>query len=358
MDLLRTALEYDSSYAQVYVELGKIYRTRHFWKDFLSEDYLDSVLYFANEALMYDKDLADAHRLKGQYYDSNADDEMATRSYLKAIALNPNDWRAYTNLSDIELDLVEAIRYQREALLRCKDENLWGLLIDLGLKMFMAGFPDQMKQYLDEAFHLHRDTAYHLVYEFILHYTSGDYKKSIETFERAISIDSSSIYNFSYDFYIRAGSYQKAYEFYKILFDSDDEDLRMIYNLHCSNDMAFACKMIGKEEEAQYWFDQQIYHALESIKRDRYYSRRRWAQIDLAGTYTILGNKDKAYHYLQQVGTLEDANYFMLSNLRFDPLLNGLREDAEFQEIFSEFEARYQKEHERVKNWLKENDML
>jgi len=43
---------------------------------------------------------------------------------------------------------------------------------------------------------------------------------------------------------------------------------------------------------------------------------------------------------------------------RHDPLLDSLRGEERFQQIVSELEAKYQAEHERVRKWLEENNML
>ena len=49
---------------------------------------------------------------------------------------------------------------------------------------------------------------------------------------------------------------------------------------------------------------------------------------------------------------------WMVTLMRKDPLLESLRNDAEFQQIVSDVEAKYQAEHERVRQWLEENDLL
>jgi molybdopterin converting factor small subunit len=41
-----------------------------------------------------------------------------------------------------------------------------------------------------------------------------------------------------------------------------------------------------------------------------------------------------------------------------DPLFNNIRNEPEFQQIVREVEAKYQAEHERVKKWLEEQEML
>ena len=44
--------------------------------------------------------------------------------------------------------------------------------------------------------------------------------------------------------------------------------------------------------------------------------------------------------------------------IQIDPLLESIRNEPEFQQIVRDVEAKYQLEHERVRQWLEENDML
>jgi hypothetical protein len=39
-------------------------------------------------------------------------------------------------------------------------------------------------------------------------------------------------------------------------------------------------------------------------------------------------------------------------------LLNSIRDEPEFQQIVHDIEAKYKAEHERVRLWLEENDMV
>jgi hypothetical protein len=43
---------------------------------------------------------------------------------------------------------------------------------------------------------------------------------------------------------------------------------------------------------------------------------------------------------------------------KFDVLFDSMRNEERFQKVFSNVEAKYQAEHERVKKWLEEKGML
>ena len=43
---------------------------------------------------------------------------------------------------------------------------------------------------------------------------------------------------------------------------------------------------------------------------------------------------------------------------RNDPIFDKVRNHPEFKRIYKEMEAKYFAEHERIRQWLEENDML
>jgi len=51
-------------------------------------------------------------------------------------------------------------------------------------------------------------------------------------------------------------------------------------------------------------------------------------------------------------------NGTMLYYIRYDVLLDPIRDNPEFQKVLNEAAAKYQAEHERIRQWLEENDML
>ena len=48
----------------------------------------------------------------------------------------------------------------------------------------------------------------------------------------------------------------------------------------------------------------------------------------------------------------------MIKEIKNNPLFDTIRNEPEFEQIVRDIEAKYQAEHERVRKWLKERDML
>ena len=49
---------------------------------------------------------------------------------------------------------------------------------------------------------------------------------------------------------------------------------------------------------------------------------------------------------------------WIITEVKNDPMLDGIRDEQEFQQIVRDLEAKYKSNHERVRQWLEENDML
>ena len=82
-----------------------------------------------------------------------------------------------------------------------------------------------------------------------------------------------------------------------------------------------------------------------------------YAYGDLAAVYAFRGEKDKAYKNLRIFNQRQRMSMWIV-NFKNEPFFDSLRDEPEFQQIVRDFEAKYQAEHERVRQWLEENDML
>ena len=97
----------------------------------------------------------------------------------------------------------------------------------------------------------------------------------------------------------------------------------------------------GKYEEARYYFNQQIKYCEESINLGRDIAHSKAAHYDLAATYAFLGDKGKAYQYLDELNKKNTCPIRWIIYLKYDPLLDKIRNEERFQKILHNFEAKY-----------------
>jgi TolB-like protein/Tfp pilus assembly protein PilF len=356
-DLFEKALEYDSTYAQAYVGLAKIYMKKNFWEEYLQEKFMDSVQVLANIALSYDNQLAEAYTVMGTYYWAKGLTEQAIEAFDKALSYNPNDWQAYRGKGMLywsDDDHVKSIEnYQKAASLNHGPE-FPELLRDLGRSYYTAGFIEKGNNNIVQAFKLDDDSAEYYSSLAMGYSLSGEYKKSNEYLEKGYTVDSTHHRTLLYfgTNYLFLGQFEESIRYLEKYVERLNE--LKIPDLHNMSEIGFVFLKNGYELEAEYYFNKQIEYGEQMIKLNR----ARIPYYDLAGVYAFRGERDKAYEILRLFNQKERMMSWAHVQINDDPLFDSIRDDPEFQEIVRDIQKKYQAEHERVRKWLEENDML
>ncbi len=358
--LYHEALEYDSAFARAYTGLAMVYRNKHYWETFLTENFLDSMVILADIALSFDDQLAEAYSLRGDYYRIHNNKEEAINEYDKAIKFNPNDWSAYYRKGSLYShdDLVKAIdNYQKAASLH-RGSSLPELYWQIGRMYAMAGFKETAYDYVKEALKLDDDSAAYYRSLTEIEDGSGNFEKAIEFGKKSYAIDSTDYWviyllgiNHSY-----LGKYEEYLEYIK----KYQEILKTLDYPHPwgINWTGYAYWANGFEEEAEYYFNTALEFYNDIIELGRFFLQDLHTYYSLAALHAFLGDKDKAYENLELMNQNEGMPKWMIKDINNDPLFESIRDEPEFQQIVRDVEAKYQAEHERVRQWLEENDML
>ena len=220
-DLYRKALKYDSTFAQAYSGLARVYWDKHYWKEkeYFSENFMDSVLILTNIALSFDNQLSEAYTLRGRYYSEIGKPEQAIEEFDKAIKLNPNDWMAYYEKGEFywDADLVNTINYLQKAASINRGAELPSLLGKIGEAYFNAGFPEKSKYYYQEELKLDGDSSNYYWNLAIDESSLRNFDKSIEFEVKGYAIDSTyyGILIMIGDGYSWLGKYKESLKYYK-----------------------------------------------------------------------------------------------------------------------------------------------
>jgi hypothetical protein len=122
--------------------------------------------------------------------------------------------------------------------------------------------------------------------------------------------------------------------------------------------IGYAYLQNGYKKEAEYFFNEQIKYSnrINELKRPE---NGLYTYYDLAGVYAFRGDKEKAYENLKIFNQKQiRMSLWVVTYIKNDPLFNSIRNESEFQQIARDIEAKYQAEHERVRKWLEENNLL
>jgi tetratricopeptide (TPR) repeat protein len=362
--LYNAALEVDSTFARVYSSLAVNYFNRYVVEDFFKENLLDSCLVLANIALKHDDQLDEAYYIKGAYYQVNGNADEALDNYDKVIKINPNYSMAYYNKIEIlwsKGDYVKSIENLHHLLNISSPDDYPIRLMFLGNLYMSSGFFDKAKYYYQEAFATDTNKKDYLHKLFMIEFLSENFDAALKLAEKLTEKDSTyldGIIDGLFMYIYIPGHDKEAYilakryvEQFKTTPDTTSEQFNSYTEL-----IGYTFWQVGKYDEAKYYFAQKIKYYEANIKPGRnldpaiYYA--------LAQTYAFLGDKLKAYQYLDEFNKSSYFNLETLIDARHNPLLEGMRNEERFQKIIQNMEARYQAEHERVRKWLEEQGKL
>jgi len=367
-NLYKRSLQYDSTFATGYTGLARTYWDKHFFRDYMSETFMDSVLIFCNKALLFDNQLADAYILLGQYYGQKGDVESAISELDKALELNPNDWMTWRVKGETDLDPVNNIRYLQKAISLNRGPELPSLLQEIGWIYACYGFPEKALQCYQDKLKLDGNWPEYYSASARDEFWLGNFDKTLKLEKKGLEIDSTNtlILEFVAMDYQWLGRYSESLEYFKKWFEilksrgvlADGYYFRDNYLFNMMHRIGYAYWQNGFKERAEYYFNEQIKYCNMVIKLGREYSRVHNAYYDLAGVYAFRGNKEKALENLRKYNQVKQTYQWMVMLFKTDPLLESIRSEPEFKQLFKQTETTYLADHEKLKKWLAQQGQL
>jgi tetratricopeptide (TPR) repeat protein len=232
------------------------------------------------------------------------------------------------------------------------------ILNDMIIAFYGAGFIEQAYRYNEEKFELQGDSMSYYLTLFILERFQQKYKEANRYAKNAYQINPDDLMA-----KLRmAWSYQDLNQYDSSIIYYEEYITGMTnsgtVDLNDMNRIGYSYWKIGNQEKANLYFQKQIEICEKAIELGRSYSLSRRAYYDIAGVYAFLGEREKAYEYLRVYNQGTTMTLWDLVLLKTDSMFDSIREEPEFQQIVLDVEAKYQAEHERVRQWLEENEML
>jgi len=350
------------------VALAWLYIVQYHRISIQSDDYLDSALFLVDMALAFDNQLAWAYQTKGYCLTHQGKPDQAFFAYDKAIKCNPNNMQTYRQramLFHYNDDLLRAISDWHKGIslssgVDSERNNLGLMLSQLSQCYSRAGFYEKAKYYIREALILSNDsTSYYYNLSWAEYYT-GNLRAAVEWNKKAIGRGSGILLEYRFlrrmgQLFMLNGQFEESLRFYERSIECDQS---ILGPFRFYTPVGFVFRMNGYEEKAEYCFNEQIEFSNRIIELDREHRTKYMAFYYLAGAYACLGHIDKAYENLHNFNQRPRMCLWEVHMINNDPVFDSIRDEPEFQRIILEIEEKYQVEHERVKMWLEENDML
>ena len=348
--LFRKALEADPAFAKAIAGQAEVLWNKH--NVMQQQGLVDSVFLLTDIAISYDNKLAEAYVIKGWCYDDAGFAEKAREEYMKAIELNPNDWKAYFGLAELYdfEDPVKSLQNLKKAVSLTHGANeMPTLLRHIGGELLVTGFIDKSHQYFSRAFDLDGDSAVYLSCLAGIEQNQGNYNKALQIYKRALKLKDN--YNeVIHDLAV-----------YSQLSGRDSESLKYYRELESRNAMNFNMHRMGYSlikngypEEGKKYIDRHLEYCSNILKSGRRSDLVFYTYYDLAGIYAFLGDKTRSYQNLRLFSQSKNSFLYMVTLIKNDPLFDGIKNEPEFKNVITGMETKYQMVHEIVGRWINE----
>jgi adenylate cyclase len=352
----KKAIVLDPDFAQAYLKLGESYHDKTYWSEYFQETFADSLLVYAEKALKINPFLADGYALKGYYFYLKSDFFKSIKQYEKAMEINPLNGDYYRMLGENYLPLgnyqTTLTNYNKaKKLSRGESDEYFEILKDLSTYYYFICDFEKCKKYINEIFDYDSISAY--LYTAWIHYLKGEWDMMEFYSGKSCEIDSGRMC-----FTGLAWSNLGMGEFSNALYYFDK--LREVVSktgeplLMSELRYAYILNNLGREEEAKEHIELQIKYCEDRIRLKREDATISGEALsELVQTYAYLGEKEKAYKYLNELEKMEFSAWHFLFT-KVNPLVENLWEDEEYQQIIDRQEKKYAEIRAQVDIWEKE----
>jgi len=327
------AIEIDPKFALAYVWRGWAIFEQSWAEDFYSENYGDTLKYFAEKALSINPDLPEAILNLGNYYFQIGEYDKSIPLMEKSVELDPNLADAYFLLGMTYRNkgqyISAIINFEMVKKLTIQDLDYYPIILGyLGSLYYHIWDSERAEIEYTELLNYNPIQAY--LGFIVLHETKGEWDMVKVYVDKICNIDSGENCLDKLSWYFgNTNDFPKALYYFE---KSTEKKIARGALMFDTRGGGILYDKVNRKEEAKACFDKQIEMLLETIHLKKSFALQGFAHCELASVYAYLGDKDKAYEYLleMEIGTFEGwAVEFIQIFYPFE----SLWEDEEFKEI-------------------------
>jgi TolB-like protein/AraC-like DNA-binding protein len=356
---MQKAIEEDEEFANAHAALGMAY---YFLDMFTAgADYIKEMGYHADKALLYNPQLASALTAKALYFVRIKSIKEAETYLLKALEYNPNSAMVLNQLSDIYATHFSNPKKYLEYALRGVDIDIASndstaasfIYLHLSNAFIQSGFVEESIRAINKSLAYKPDNLFsEYVKAYVLFARDRDLDATKETLIATLARDTNrfdimqEIGNTCY--YLR--DYDCAYKYFsKFVTIRERLQLDAYPNKNAEISLVYG-KMGYKEDAAKFMKAYKAY--VDASSNSIYYN------LNMAMYYAHMGEEEKALEHLRLFSEEDEFQYWIILFTPMDPMLDNIKDNPEFTEIFAKLEQNFWANHRQIRSTLEMKNLL
>jgi len=345
---LKKAAQLDSTYVAPYISLGWNYSTWH--------GDLDSGMYFANRALLFDNRNPGALGLKGWILMMKGLYKESEEILQQAINYNPNHYVGYELMATTGYftgNYAKSIEYYLKALKLNTDKFQTGnTLKSLCGYLYLYGLYEEGLKFAEIQIEKNNDSLLYYMGSTKLDVKNKNYSSALQNSVKAMDWKSTNFW--AHPFYISLLT--KDYKTAATYIDKfTDDQLKSCIGFELSYNYWYALLKKGEVEKANHYSEEAIEFWLKIAERQNPNSTCN-AYFTLMHIYSAMGNKARAMENVRMVLACKDFEIepFRMFELKNHPTFETIRDEPDFQKLIQKNEARIQSEMKKIEKILRD----
>ena len=330
----RTAVELDDQFAEGYISLAYGFWLKNFDHSYFERNFMDSALLLTDQALAINPFLAEGYAIRGNYYFNQSKFELAEQNYRRGLELQPNQIYCLTDLGFLTYfingNYVEGLEFFQRVSSIEQVDNLQDIFEKIAMLYLDIGEFEKSEDYFRRAKEVNpRSGGLAWAYQ-----AQGKYREFRDFTNELLD----SFPDMTYMMpsvalgYMHTREYEKSLAVWKPIMANLETQGKDHYQNRLRNKYGFVLYQSGQKKEGRHQVELCNEYLLRSIQMGRILATGGSAQYDLASNYAFLGEKEKAYEWLEKFGKY-GWRWGSIHFIQVDPFFEKLREEKRFQEM-------------------------
>jgi len=358
IELIKLAIKEDPDFAQAQAVLAFSY----YYLDLFTPNktYTDSLIHYADKALLFNPKLAVALNAKALYYIKHGDYNQAVEYLEKALEYNPNSATVINTLSDIYTNyLPDTKKYLEYALkgirldIASYDSSTTSYIyLHLSNALIQTGFIDEALTSINQSLQYNPNNLFsEYVKAYILYAKNQDLNQTKNLLKQALAKDTT-----RFDIILEIGNvcyYQEEWDEAAMYFEkflTIREYMHLQSYIHKNVEIAYVFRKIGKYVEAE----KLITDYKSFIEQDQsVYRNLFWSAY-----YAYMKDNQNTIRFLMKFSKEESIQIWVALFTPNNPLYQPIKNTTEFNSIMDTIQQQFWRNHAIMKHKLENEGLI